>query len=205
MKGAGVLSRPEVDFLQAVASSRDKPVKWRAVTNVAPEHAPPTASLRANDPEELLALPQSSDLDIAECGPRAAGKMLKRLLEGGYDRADWVDNARIQAIVGSCPKSHESAKSGMRFWAWFAVHVLGCYGDILPPDLDGLLAWSRLFRCHGTFGNYLSYVKPACEIKGVCVDAFAHPSLKRAKAAIEKRRRVGCINEYMFCVYVSVV
>jgi len=107
-------------------------------------------------------------------------------------RADWLDNARIQAIVGSCPKSHDSVKSGMRFWEWFAVHILNCPGDILPPRLDGLLAWSRLFRHHGTFGNYLSYVKLACEIKGVSVDVFQHPSLKRAKASIEKRRSV-CI------------
>ena len=76
----------------------------------------------------------------------------------------------------------------MRFWSWYAVHILGLPGDILPPDLDGLLAWSRLFRCHSTFGNYLSYVKLACEIKGVSVSVFQHPSLKRAKVAIEKRR-----------------
>ena len=106
-------------------------------------------------------------------------------------RGEWLHNARIQAIVGSCPKSHESAKSGMRFRGWFAVNILCCPGEILPPQLDGLLAWSRLFRCHGTFGNYVSYVKLACEIKGVSVDVFQHPSLKRAKASIEKRRRAG--------------
>jgi len=105
-------------------------------------------------------------------------------------RVDWLDNARLQAIVGSCPTSHESAKSGMRFWAWFAVQILGCPGDILPADLDGLLAWPRLFRCHGTSGNYLLYVKLACEIKGVSVDVFQYPSLKRAKASIEKHGRV---------------
>ena len=76
----------------------------------------------------------------------------------------------------------------MRFWAWFAVHTFNYPGDILPPDVNGLLAWSRLFRHHGTFGNYLSYVKLACEIKGVSVDVFQHPSLRRAKASIEKLR-----------------
>ena len=94
----------------------------------------------------------------------------------------------MQAIVGSCPKSHRSAKSGMRFWKWFAGNVLGWRGDVLPPTLDGLLQWSRLFRCHKTFGNYVAYVKLACEIVSAPVDVFSHPSVRRAKMAIEKRR-----------------
>ena len=47
-----------------------------------------------------------------------------------------------------------------------------------------------MFRCHKTFGNYLSYVKLGCEMEGASIDVFAHASLKRAKVAIEKRRRV---------------
>jgi len=78
----------------------------------------------------------------------------------------------------------------MRFWAWFALNVLQISGDVLPPSLDGLLQWSRLFRNRGTFGNYLSYVKLACEIQGAPVSVFAHPSLARAKESIRKRRLV---------------
>ena len=66
--------------------------------------------------------------------------------------------------------------------------MLGHRGDVLPPTIDGLLQWSRLFRCHKTFGNYVPYVKLACELKGVSIEVFRHPSLKRAKAAIAKRR-----------------
>jgi hypothetical protein len=101
---------------------------------------------------------------------------------------EWLCDARVQAIAGSCPGSHDSAKSGMRFWKWFAVFGLGCRGDVLPPTLDGLLQWSRLFRHHKTFGNYLSYVKLACELQGQAIDVFRHPSLRRAKASILKRR-----------------
>ena len=66
-----------------------------------------------------------------------------------------------------------------------------------------------MFRCHRTFGNYLAYVKLACEIKGAQLEVFSHPSLKRAKIAIEKRRS-ACMraphphpaNQYLVLVYV---
>ena len=208
MAGSEVLSCEEVDFLEALAKSRCRPLKRRAHAQAAPVLAEPAEPPQRLQAEELLSLPASSNLAIAECGPRAAGKLLASVLRSGGDRftvchelmrvnacacmcvlrTEWINNARIQAIVGSCAKSHASAKSGMRFWRWFAVHILGYEGDVLPPRLDGLLAWSRLFRCHQTFGNYVSYVKLACEIKGDCVDVFGHPSLRRAKASIEKRR-----------------
>ena len=103
-------------------------------------------------------------------------------------RESWLSDARVQAIAGSCPRSHDSAKSGMRFWKWFAVFILGMRGNVLPPSLAGLLQWSRLFRNHKVFGNYLSYVKLACELVGCDIDVFRHPSLRRAKTAILKRR-----------------
>ena len=120
-------------------------------------------------------------------------------------RPGLLEDARLQAIIGSCPKSHESAKSGMRFWRWFAVSVLGVRGDVFPPKLADLLVWSRLFRCHKTFGNYLSYVKLGCEMEGASVDVFSHPSLKRAKVAIVKRRWVTCGRIPIYCFAVSVV
>ena len=78
----------------------------------------------------------------------------------------------------------------MRFWEWYAINVLRLRGDVLPPHIDGLLSWSALFKNHKTFGNYVTYVKLACEIKGVSLSVFSHPSLRRAKEAIEKRRLV---------------
>ena len=130
------------------------------------------------------------DLALASKGPRAACTMLVDNLKRGLDRQDWVERARIAAIVGSCPKSHPSVISGLRFWAFFAIRVLNLRGDLLPPSLEGLLAWSRLFRSKGTFCNYVSYVKLGCEILNYPVGVFAHPSLKRAKEAILKRRLV---------------
>ena len=160
MAGSEVLSCEEVDFLEALAKSRCRPLKRRAHAQAAPALAEPAEPPQRLQAEELLSLPASSNLAIAECGPRAAGKLLASVLRSGGDRftvchelmrinacacmcvlrTEWINNARIQAIVGSCAKSHASAKSGMRFWRWFAVHILGYEGDVLPPRLDGLLA-----------------------------------------------------------------
>ena len=130
----------------------------------------------------------NTELDIASKGPRGAGALLVDNLKRGLDRQDWIEKACIAAIVGSCPKSHPSAISGLRCWAFFAIRVLNLRGNLLPPSLEGLLAWSRLFRSKGTFCNYVSYVKLGCEILNLSVAVFAHPSLKRAKVAILKRR-----------------
>ena len=70
----------------------------------------------------------------------------------------------------------------------FAVYVFGLKGQTLPPTIDGLCQWSRLFRNHKTFGNYVSYVKLACELEGEDVSVFCHPSLKRAKISVLKRK-----------------
>ena len=40
---------------------------------------------------------------------------------------------------------------------------------LLPPKLSILQSWSTLFRCEGTFSNYLGHVKTACMLCGVPV------------------------------------
>ncbi len=53
--------------------------------------------------------------------------------------------ARSEAILGSCPDSLESLRSGIRSWVLFAETVLGSTRPF-PPTEGGLLAWSRTFR-----------------------------------------------------------
>ena len=124
---------------------------------------------------------------VALLGPRGAIDKLATSLENDVDRTFWVQQARVQAIVGSCPSSLASVKSGVRAWLAFCRRCLKRSGDVLPPEVGDLLAWSRLFRHAGTFGNYVSYVRLACELVGVSTTVFEHPSVKRAKVAIEKR------------------
>ena len=131
------------------------------------------------------------DLDIKLQRPRDAGIHLAKKFKHGLDRQDWLESARVAAIAGSCPRSHASAISGIKFYAWFALNILQQKGNLLPPSIESLLAWSRLFRNAKTFGNYVSYVKLACELRGVALDVFSHPSLRRAKEAVRKRRLVA--------------
>ena len=99
-------------------------------------------------------------------GPTAA---LKRLAnnswagDAGSSREDakraWVEKARTGSLLGSCPDSHKSFNSGTKAWAAFAGEVLQLEGKEFPPPLNGLLAWSALFRHPKTFSNYLGYVR----------------------------------------------
>ena len=56
-----------------------------------------------------------------------------------------------------------------------------------PPRLHDVLAWSNTFRCLGTFGNYLSYLRAACHAIGCDAPPVGHPALRRAMIAIIKR------------------
>ena len=107
---------------------------------------------------------------------------------GSAQHSCWEIEARIEAIAGSVAGSRGSVLSGVRAWAWFHQHVLRRRDSPLPPRTDDLLRWSTLFRNEKTFINYCSYVRVACELKGDAIDAFKHPSLRRAKKAIAKRR-----------------
>ena len=77
--------------------------------------------------------------------------------------------------------------SGTRCYARFATTILDPGSQVLPPSVDGILAWSNLFRCAATFGNYLSYLRLGCELLGVETNVFRDPLIRRAKVAIEKR------------------
>ena len=194
--GAEALKADEVEFLQNVVSSVSDNQQREVFEPVSrrPQVVERAASMEPDSKwrklEKQLRGSKASDLDIATKGPRAAGVLLVENVKRGLDRQEWIENARVAAIVGSCPKSHPSVISGLRFWAFFAIRVLHKRGDLLPPTLEGLLAWSRLFRNKGTFCNYVSYVKLGCEIRGLPIGVFAHPSLARAKEAIKKRRLV---------------
>jgi len=127
---------------------------------------------------------------VAKLGPAAATRVMCQAVRRGLDPEHWVETARIEAIIGSAPKSLGGVVSALRCWAAFADTMLGANGKHLPPSLNGLVAWSTLFGNSNTYGNYLGKIKHGCELAGVSVDLFhpfMNPSIKRAKAAIKKR------------------
>ena len=139
-------------------------------------------------------------------GPTAALKRLKVSTITDSEKSKWLEKARIEALLGSCPGSHASFLSGTKAWAGFARwvamchvtgvcgnltlrrrHSLGLHGREFPPTIDGLLAWACLFRHYRTFSNYLGYVRLGCQLLGVSDEVFASPMLRRAKASVRKK------------------
>ena len=121
-------------------------------------------------------------------GPRAAAKELAEKLSTEDDLLCWKIESRIEAIVGSVAGSKKSVLSGIRAWVWFHRNVLRCTDSPFPPKVADFLRWSQTFANAKTFSNYCGYVKVACELLNVELHVFDHPSLRRAKAAVAKRK-----------------
>ena len=161
----------------------------RVVKRSAP--APPIALPSNSQRLDMFAANASQPVpvpDIAGDGPSAALKKLKWGANQQVAREAWVRDARMAAILGSCPRSHKSALSGLRCYMKFCEKVLHLGGREFPPSVESLLAWSALFRCSRTFSNYLNYVRLGCDILGSSSAALDDKRLNRAKCAIEKRR-----------------
>ena len=69
-------------------------------------------------------------------------------------------------------------------------------GCELPPPSFGIAAWSRIFRCAGTFKGYVGKLKVACLIAQVPVDVFRKDLLDRCSMMISKSQ--GPPKERMF-------
>ena len=95
----------------------------------------------------------------ARCGPMQSIKQVHAGLGNEAARSQWLADARMEAILGSCSASLKSVKSGIRCYLAFAEKFLLKSGKKLPPTVDELLAYSTHFRCKGTFSNYLGYLR----------------------------------------------
>ena len=126
-------------------------------------------------------------MPVAGLGPVRAARALGASFVSDSDQADWVVRARHNALLGSCPRTFPSIKSGIRAFHAFCVGALQMEGEWLPPVAMTLVAWSELFRCCDTYRNYLGYVRFGCTMLGVSTEAFDCRDIKRAQAAIKKR------------------
>ena len=74
----------------------------------------------------------------------------------------------------------------MRLWGAFATTFLGLRGAaLLPPPLDGVLAWSRMFANKRTFSNYLGKLVLVCELFRMPTESLKHASVTRAGRTIK--------------------
>ena len=129
-----------------------------------------------------VAIRGAAPLRILNCGP---SKAAKSFLAEHADTERWLQDSRIAAIAGSCPRSHASLRSSVRAYCMFALRV---NRPALPPTIDMFLSWSLLFRCKGTFQNYVSNVRTACQLVGLDTSSLHDRVLTKAVRSIEKRR-----------------
>ena len=122
-------------------------------------------------------------------GPVAAVKALAKTFSCEDEKRSWAILASKQALMGSCPESERFVACGIRCWISFAEQILGDKNSGFPPTLNGLLAWSTTFRSPLTFSNYLGYVKTGCLLLNMSIGVFDNVAIRRAKTAIDKRRR----------------
>lgn len=59
-------------------------------------------------------------------------------------------------------------------------------GQHLPPRVELLVAWSRLFKSAATYANYVGYVRTGCYVAGVSAAATYDERVARAKIALQK-------------------
>ena len=91
-------------------------------------------------------------LSIANTRPQEALNLLERNLPRCEEaRKQWVASARgVAAVMGSCPRSLASFKSGLKHWIKFVSIIHGTEradDAAFPPCMDDILAWSNTFRC----------------------------------------------------------
>jgi hypothetical protein len=134
----------------------------------------------------MKAMRGSACSTVSALGPKKAGDELAAAVKRGLCPSAWLQKARTETVMMSAPHSLRSAQSALKAWASFSDAVLGTRGNHLPPSIDGLVAWSRLFRRAGTYSNYISCISLACDMVGVCSDACRSRPVKRAKTALKK-------------------
>ena len=57
------------------------------------------------------------------------------------------------------------------------------------PRIEWLQAWGTMFRCRGTFSNYLGYAKVGCLLAKEDTSVFQHAAVRRAKDSVGKSGR----------------
>ena len=176
--------------LKAVLVAGQSDTRWRSVAG----SRSPRIRVHGNWPvrsASSLHIPQQlfPDRIAVNTGPRAALKLLDVECMCSDERLQWLEQSRVNAVLGSCKHSLKSLRSGYSCFAAFARVADPECVDVIPPKLDLLLSWSSLFRSERTLGNYLGYVKTACLLCGVSVEVFGHDALKRAKNAVAKKQQ----------------
>jgi len=120
---------------------------WHGISEAAPVCAPSASGVRLA--AELPDAPTSL-LQLSGRRPLQALESLRDMLpKDPVLLAQWRAKARVAAVMGSCPRSKGSFKSGLRHWCDFISITHGAENAdtaAFPPCLGDVLAWSNTFR-----------------------------------------------------------
>ena len=181
----------EIDFLDSVAAvaGRVGSARRRGLSEQRPVGSECTRPQGAVTLCGVIQDVKRGACDAAVGGPSKVLKQERAHVCAEADKIEWVELARRSAILGNCERSRRSVVSGIKCYTQFANHFLRLpLGQEFPPTVNGLLAWSALFRSAGTFQNYVNYVRVGCDLLSVSAEACVHSSVKRAAGAIAKRK-----------------
>jgi hypothetical protein len=149
-------------------------------------------------------------VDVTGVKPVVAMQRMKaQFLAHPSRRRKFEEMAKANAVMGNCPKSRSSFRSGVNAWCTFADTMYGDENVGWPPSVDGIVQWSHFFGCLGTFCNYegvhfccvahvssyrcsvAGHVRTACLALGLVAPVASDPALRRARGAIAKRMLRG--------------
>ena len=77
-----------------------------------------------------------TDPDLHAKGPRKALKSFALSLKSDAEKAAWLEQARVDAILGSCKGSMPSVRSGVACYIAFVQDAVGSGLKYFPPKLD---------------------------------------------------------------------
>lgn len=136
-----------LDFLRHLIRKANDPKRRRSAIAA----GGPRASVYAR--AEAIHDKPTQVLNIKGIKPLKALEMLREDLRGDASRQSaWLADARVAAIMGSCPRSKDSFRSGLKHWLKFVESTRGAEDmgrDAFPPLLSDVLAWSNVFACLG--------------------------------------------------------
>ena len=136
-------------------------------------------------------------LDITGVKPRQALALLRQQLQGTpARRIAWLGDARIAAVMGSCPRSRDSFTSGCRHWIEFIEITCGvenCERFAMPPHLDHVLAWPHTFQCLGRCSDMFPFVQTHVLPRYVGQEHFSIILAITGSVSCVRRRGAACL------------
>ena len=170
----GTLTVEESHFIENLAKEASALGQHRRQSTAVLEKLSSTTLLSsgAGKAIEIVHANPGAAWDSAGNGPRQAIKGLKRALQGGLNKHEWLEKARVSAVLGSCPGSHKSLVSGLRCWVDFAQQALGRGNNVLPPHDTRATAMEHAFSVRG----YLRQLRGLCK-DGLRIGGCAYSSV----------------------------